>query len=330
MTEWNNELEKKILKKSKYTLTLRILKILITIIFVYGIYVFSLHSIQDKLDVTNKNHYYSSLVLEWTVPNVIGDFTVYDETTNLLGTKKFSYNIFKRIGKEVKVIGEAKVEKKLFNNFSTISYNTPVSEKLNDFTFSLPEDPRTEEKLTAERISEVWGTLEKLPEGTVGELAFSTTSFMEPEELLEKLSDYDLDVLWMPLYTGEFKNYNPNFWGKSDNLLMVHDLIGLTGGIDHHDGYSLSFRGLALSEENIQGSKNLMLKNMKELLNESDSYLNFLGISNLDKKYKYLTEEGFIVYGAVVTGPTKELLKLKKEKFIQNEQLGDVELWNWE
>lgn len=39
-----------------------------------------------------------------------------------------------------------------------------------------------------------------LPEGTVAEMAFSTTEFMKPEELLASLQDYDLYVLWMPLY----------------------------------------------------------------------------------------------------------------------------------
>ena len=41
-------------------------------------------------------------------------------------------------------------------------------------------------------------------------------------------------------------------------------------------------------------------------------------------------ENGFTVYEAVVTGPVKELLKLADEEKIQGEQLGEVELWNWE
>lgn len=69
---------------------------------------------------------------------------------------------------------------------------------------------------------------------------------------------------------------------------------------------------------------------MKELLNKQKSYYeSFLGLSHLEEKYQFLKDEGFIVYGAVVTGPVKELLKLKDAPFVQGEQLGGIELWNW-
>lgn len=58
-----------------------------------------------------------------------------------------------------------------------------------------------------------------------------------------------------------------------------------------------------------------MLKQMEGLLkNESQSYYeNFLGLDHLKERHQYLKKNGFIVYGAVVTGPVKELLKLKKK-----------------
>ena len=37
-------------------------------------------------------------------------------------------------------------------------------------------------------------------------LAFSTTSFLKPKELLKQLENVDVDVLWMPLYAGELKS----------------------------------------------------------------------------------------------------------------------------
>lgn len=38
---------------------------------------------------------------------------------------------------------------------------------------------------------------------------------------------------------------------------------------------------------------------------------------------------GFMVYGAVVTGPTKELLRLQELEEIQGVQLGEITFWNW-
>lgn len=322
MTEWNKELEKKILRKSRFTLTFRILKVLVIFIVIYFLYMYTLIFVTNKLDVANKIYIDTTLALEWTVPNVWSDYSFTEESTNIFGTKKISYNLLKRVGNKDVVIGEANVTKKLFNWGSTIALTHPSYKDLNPFQFYLPSDQSVIQTETS--LPYVWKTLEKLPEGTVGELAFSTTSMMKPEELIEKLKKYDIHILWMPLYTGE-------------NEL---DLIGLTGGIEYIKedsnsetslgGYGF-VRNLYLLEEHIEESKEVMLKNMERLLNKSDNYLEyFLHLNDLDEKYKYLKEEGFIVYGAVVTGPTKELLKLKDESFIQGEQLGEIELWNWE
>lgn len=332
MTEWNKELEKRILKKSKFTLSFRILRILLMVVFIYAIYMIIANIIVDKLGVGNENMYFSSLALEWTIPNVRGDFEIKEEDLTAFGTKSLTYNLIKKVGSEDVVIGEAQVTKRLFSGLSNITYSHPGLQQLSEFSFSLPEDPRTERKLEANASPHVWESLEMLPEGTVGELAFSTTSFMEAEKLIENLREYDIHILWMPLYTGEFVDFDPYSWSGSDNsMIMVSDIIGLTGGIDHGEYYHQSFRINRLDDGSIKDSQQLMLKNMEEILNKSDSYYeNFLRLGHLEEKYKYLKDEGFIVYGAVVTGPVKELLKLKDAPFVQGEQLGEVELWNWE
>ncbi|WP_164669665.1 anti-sigma factor [Virgibacillus doumboii] len=331
MTEWNKDLEKRILKKSKFTLAFRIIRILLIVVFIYAAYMIVTNIVADNLNVGKENMYYSSLALDWTVPNVRGDFEIKEEEMTAFGTKKLSYDLLKKVGSEDIVIGEAHVIKRLFSGLSHITYSHPGLQRLSNFSFSLPMDPRTDKKLEANTSPNVWDTLEKLPEGTVGELAFSTTSFMESEELIESLQDYDIHVLWMPLYTGEFEEFEPNSWGGGSNTIRVNDRIGLTGGIDHDENYNQSFRIRWLNESSVKESKQLMLKNMKELLNKSKSYYeDFLGLGHLEERYQYLKEEGFTVYGAVVTGPVKELLKLKNAGFVQGEQLGEVELWNWE
>ncbi|WP_268895059.1 anti sigma factor C-terminal domain-containing protein [Paenibacillus sp. USDA918EY] len=35
------------------------------------------------------------------------------------------------------------------------------------------------------------------------------------------------------------------------------------------------------------------------------------------------------MYGAVVTGPTKEILKLKEDPEVSAIRIGEVALWNW-
>ncbi|KGR91085.1 hypothetical protein CD30_08385 [Ureibacillus massiliensis 4400831 = CIP 108448 = CCUG 49529] len=331
MTEWNKELEKRILKKSRFTLTFKIIRILLMVVFIYAIYMIIANIVTDKFAVGKENMYFSSLSLEWTVPNVRGDFRIEEQDLTVFGTKSFSYNLLKKVGSEDLVIGEAQVTKRLFNDLSNITYSHPGLRQLSEFSFSLPENPGTNMKLEANPSPHVWESLEMLPEGTVGELAFSTTSFMESEKLIENLRDYDIDILWMPLYTGEFVNFDPYGWSESNNLIIVSDVIGLTGGRDHDENFNQTLRINRLDESSIKESKQLMLENMKELLNKSNSYYeNFLGLGHLEEKYQYIEEEGFTVYGAVVTGPVKELLRLKDAPFVQGEQLGEVELWNWE
>ncbi|MCC3355647.1 anti-sigma factor [Bacillus sp. REN16] len=331
MTEWNKDLEKRILKKSRFTLAFRIIRILLVVLFIYAIYMIFVNIIADKMDVGKEAMYYSSLALEWTVPNVRGDFDIKEEEMTSFGTKRLSYNLLKKVGIKDLVIGEAEVTKRLSSHYSNITYSHPGLQQLSEFSFSLPEDPRTNRKLDANTSPHVWGSLEMLPEGTVGELAFSTDSFMESEKLIANLREFDIHILWMPLYTGEFVNFEPYGWSGSNNLIMVSDVIGLTGGIDHDENFHQTLRINRLDESSVKESKQLMLDNMEELLGKTESYYErFLGLGHLKEKYQYLQEEGFTVYGAVVTGPVKELLKLKEASFIQGEQLGEVELWNWE
>ena len=206
-------------------------------------------------------------------------------------------------------------------------YLKPKTER--EHNFYLPEHPKTGNKLEANEKPGVWTKLDKVHEGTVAELSFSTKSYMTPEEMLEFLKPYDLDVLWMPLYTGEMKGFEPGSWSGGGNTLSVEP-IGFTGGRDAHDGYNSTSKNL-LYEERTDENKKRMLKQMKNLLeNESTSYQeNFLGLSHLEERYNYLMKEGFQVYGAVVTGPVKELLKLKENEQIQGANLGDMSYWNW-
>lgn len=109
----------------------------------------------------------------------------------------------------------------------------------------------------------------------------------------------------------------------------IHNIIGLTAGSDHDEQFQGQFRVNILADETLKESKQMMLQNMEELLGKNKSYYEgLLGLGQLQEKYAYLTKEGFTVYGAVVTGPVKELLKLKDASFIQRERLGDVELWS--
>lgn len=332
MREWNEHTEKRILIKSKFTLTWRILKTLFIVWLLYGIYGILIDILADKFHVTEKNAYYSKLVLEWHNPNIRASFHLLEnKQLNLFGTNEFTFPLQKLVGSDEVLIGEAQVKKRFFSSHSFNKYNHPGRERLSDFSFSLPEHPITHEKLEGNANPNVWPTLEKLHEGTVGELAFSTTEFLTAEELVSRLKDFDLHIVWLPLYTGEYVHYSPSISSSSEKSLSLAGRIGLTGGSEYNDEYYETFRIRYITEEFLTESEKLMLTNMEHVLSKGESYYSkFLGLTNLKHQYNYISTEGFITYGAVVTGPVKELLKLKELDWVQGEQLGEVALWNWD
>ncbi|WP_453992983.1 anti-sigma factor [Bacillus nitroreducens] len=333
MTEWTKDKEKRILWKYRFSLTFRIIRVFLILFFLYSVYMILLSIGYSHSKLGEKNVFHINLAIDWTEPGLHGDYFVFNtgEITPFF-SQKMTIPISQTIGKEEQIVGEWNVTKRLLNSFSTkeITYfQKPDREK---FQFSLPEDPRTGETLAGTNGSDEseWQKLEMVHEGTVANLAFSTNQFYKPEDLLTKLEEYDLDVDWMPLYAGELKEFDTGWSSASPGGYLSVDTIGLTRAIQ----MEADFRGSTeymLNSQSIDETKRLMLENMKYLIdNESKKYREFvLGLLNLEERYSYLKENGFVVYGAVVTGPVKELLKLKEEQGLRNIQVGEFEYWNW-
>ncbi|WP_249745553.1 anti-sigma factor [Mesobacillus boroniphilus] len=327
--EWTKDKEKKILFKYRFTLTMRVIRVIAATLFFFWLYMLVVSISYHALDLDKKHLFYSRLAMDWTQPNMQDDFGGIEsvEITPFL-TQKISYPVFKMIGKEPELVGTKQLAKRMIPIYSTnnTEYIKPKTER--EYNFYLPEHPKTGNKLNANEDPSVWTKLEKVHEGTVAELSFSTKEYKTPEEMLEFLKPYDLDVLWMPLYTGELKDYEESWHGSGDSLSV--EPFGFTGGREARDNYRSTSK-YGLEEKFTDENKKLMLKQMKKLLdNESTSYReNFLGLTHLEERYDYLMKEGFQVYGAVVTGPVKELLKLKENEQIQGANLGEMAYWNW-
>lgn len=335
MNEWSEEKERNILKRSKWLLTIKIIKILLIIGLCYAIYMVSITVISKMRGTELEDEYYMKVATSMKYPNIfVKDQWFQDESINAFGTREFSASLVKYVGKEESLVVNVKIKKGLINRFSSIRFQDSGLQALSHLSsFVLPNEGNKQEDAEPETTQFVWQQLEKLHEGTVSELKFTTHEFMSPEDLLEKLAPYDLDVLWMPLFTGEFESFEPSSYGRTGEKVEILDKIGLYGGHGHGANGDFNYRTNihTLQSETIHESKQLLLDNMEEMLDKGSSYYKeFLRMNFLEERYKYLQENGFQVYGAVVTGPTKELLKLRSETGIHEVQLGDVALWNWE
>lgn len=328
MTEWSQGNEKKILRKYRFTLTFRVLRILLICFVIYALYIAGVSIVFEKTRPDLKHAYNSLIVLEWQHPNMKGQYSkgLPAEITPFL-TQKMSYPLEKQVGKEKVVVGEMRVEKSMLNSNSSMSMDLTSTNTSQQFNFNLPEDPVTGKATSSHLNNNVWKTLEKLPEGAVAEMAFSTSTFKEPKDLVKMLAPYDVRIVWMPLYTGEFKSFEPTSSDRISGTITIYDRIGLSGGLTVSDDYSHISE--AQDFTSLRDSQYWMLKNMEKLLAEKESYYEgFLGLHHLQERYDYIKKNGFQAYGAVVTGPTKRLLMLKDLEGISNEMLGDVELMN--
>ncbi len=82
--------------------------------------------------------------------------------------------------------------------------------------------------MRANQSPEAWETLEKVHEGTVADLAFSTKDFISPEEMFELLKDYDIRINWMVLYMEELETFTEGWSGGSNSVSVAP--WGLTHG----------------------------------------------------------------------------------------------------
>lgn len=339
--KWNKDVENRILRKSRFALTFRIVRVLIVAVIVFLIYSGLLDLYGNSSRTFEKAHFYNELAIEWTTPNIRSRMPSPTWEVNLFGVGEITYPLFRRVGNETIAVGEAKITKAPFSFLSKkeVEMYGEESNHSNDFTFYYGVDPQTGEQLETDDIPETWQTLEMLPEGTVGELAFSLEEMMTPEQLAEMLGDYDIGFTWMALYTGEYQEGSSiqetsMEWAGGRKIMASPTSFGLTPEYDKAEDFMSSgfswFFGARWGPSVID-TQNTMLKNMEKILAESVSYQkDFLGLPHLQERYDYIQENGFVTFGAVVTGPVKELLKLQDVEGIHSPMLGEVELWNWD
>ncbi|MGI6453056.1 MAG: anti sigma factor C-terminal domain-containing protein [Syntrophomonadaceae bacterium] len=248
-----------------------------------------------------------------------------------------NYAMQKRVGKDEFVIGDLDIKQ----FFSSMNVNWQWRENsFKDYLyFYHPDqlnDPATNDirPHIADSSDQVWEALGILPEGTVAELSLSLTETFSIDEVKRLFADYDVDITWYAVSTGIEVNphYNPDrqaplsashgVWGVPDfsrHMLRSNSTISDDHSVNESDDHSVN--------------EEYLLESMEFLIqNEAVARKTYRGHHEnlqLAQRYDYIKTHGIEVYGVVVTGPTKELLKLKDLDLVQFPGLGEVRLWNW-
>lgn len=335
--EWNEDKAQEIVRKHKkhfsLRLSLKIIRVSIVIILIYSIYMIGLSIFYHKSTIGKQTEFYQKLAIDWTYPELTSEISAgfTHEITPLL-TQKITIPLEKRIGEKGYVVSKLGLSKPLLTALTNVEIEKSYPYEASDqgFEFYLPYDPNSGSKLMGNENPEVWRTLEMVHEGNVANLAFSMDDYYSPQEIIEYLSPYDVSILWMPLYMGEMQKFTEGDWGgRSDNTMSLSLPWGLSGARLMDEDFMGGSLVTELDGNTIKESRNAMIQNMQMMLKTKTNLAKqLLGTEYLQERVDYLNDEGFQVYGAVVTGPVKELLALKELEGIHSARLGEIKHWN--
>ncbi|GGF82173.1 hypothetical protein GCM10010912_29140 [Paenibacillus albidus] len=261
-------------------------------------------------------------------------------STHVFFTTDFAGKLVKRIGDEQVTVGDYSL-RMLLGRASISQYSWLDEQSVNGGVFYYPRAGTPTG--TGERWDdEEWGKLEKLPEGTVAEVYLSFDQLFTTDQLLQKFEGRNMEPVWFAADTGPDAvdaegqvlttplgfPYQP-IWHADDMIVQeVKETkagwFGMTGSrsVLSSSPPVESYGSGELREENFM--KTLYL--MQEYKSIAAKVAPFI---RLDESVSYLEENGVRLYGAVVTGPVKELLKLREEPRISHLRVGEVRLWNW-
>lgn len=259
------------------------------------------------------------LITEMTMPNV--QLASGGINSGWYFTTEGRADLEKRIGRENRPVGT--LETRMFFNRLNVHRNW-TDEYYSSHLFFI--HPGQTERLQDHDLdfysASAWETLAKLPEGTVAEMALSFDRLYTIDETLVLFRDYDLDVVWFAVDTGvEDAVDHPlgalwNSWGFSNfgpSALDYEWPLEMHGDGDKRAKAFLDGMEFLLQHEKWARS----------------AYHGMNADLRLAERYAHLSENGVRLYGAVVTGPTPELLKLKDDERIRAAGVGEAALWNW-
>lgn len=184
-----------------------------------------------------------------------------------------------------------------------------------------------------------WEILERLPEGTVAEAYLSFDKLYSTDDVLKKFIDKNMQPVWFAVDTA-FDDVNSqeydSFVGFPYVPLWHHGDMTVTSHKEEKRGLFARTVSESAQAPRVEeyGSADLRNENFMDtlrLLGKYEKIANRIGGDlRISERISYLNSNGVKIYGIVVTGPSKEILKLQKESWVAGIHLGEVRLWNWE
>ncbi|MFG1734512.1 anti-sigma factor [Paenibacillus sp. 843] len=186
-----------------------------------------------------------------------------------------------------------------------------------------------------------WARLEKLPEGTVAEAYVSFDRFFTTDELLKQFENRNMEAVWFAVDTGPDERFGggddviSNPVGFPSYPVWHHDDLTITSYKEEKRGWfgKIVSSGGHYPSIETYGDGELrnehFIKSLR-LLQEYDLIASGVApFVDVDASLAYVEQNGVRLYGAVITGPVKELLTLREVSWVRDLRVGEVRLWNW-
>ncbi|MED4602660.1 anti-sigma factor [Paenibacillus validus] len=279
----------------------------------------------------NRMEHYKDIVtstIAVTRPNVE---VALSSNSNLFFTMDLHGKMRRQIGDERAVVGDFSFS--FVFNRPGIGQMSWLNDHTNTAVFQFPNTFRQDS-------GQEWSKLEKLPEGTVTEAALSFDRMFTTDELLQQFKNKNMTPVWFAADTGLEKTSEESIvWnpvGFPYHPVWHHDDMRITSYKEQKSGWfgKIVTKGGSYPAIDTYGSGELRNENFMKtlrLLQDYRSITKTLAPSlQIDQTIQYLETNGVKLYGAVVTGPTKEILKLKQEPWVAGIRVGEVRLWNWQ
>ncbi|MGF9695960.1 anti sigma factor C-terminal domain-containing protein [Paenibacillus sp. MABNR03] len=328
--EWGHQQFRRMVWKTRWKFFLNAGGALFLVFLVYHIYVSALHIYFDQSKV--RNHFMRSII---SVVEMHGDGLRVEkrisaepfEVTPFL-TQKANLKIYRHVGSWEVITGEIQAKLSITGKFTYSITNTGAYMNGNKpgpfyLPYSLVDGKSdyndSEENSSLKRLAEI-------DDGHVAEMSLSLKNLASPDQLMKLLSDYDVAVTAMPIYSGEFTQPDASYSRAGMYDYNVPHL-SLKPLYEFHENGARWFNYFIPDDAGqMQEQVEAMLTELKWMIN----HLEYNEAAKDKQRLAYLEENGVQVYGVVVTGPVRELEKLTKLAEFHHFQLSRVEVWNWD
>lgn len=320
---------KRLVWRTRLSIIFTVIRTLLAIFLLYTVYMIAMLMFYNFSGKEAAFDRFVTTVIETRYPGISVDKSSLQNTqiTPFL-TQKTNLTLYSQVGDWEAVLGDVAAKKTLFGKLELdINFDKKyLNDTIHD-VYALPSDLLGKEEKATQEEPWVAEQLRNISDGYVAQLQFSTRESMEPEELLEILEAYDVNVLEMPVHAGELTGAVEDVGYESAGNILFISPLKLRPGVEYDKKNLLSVTYSSLSGA---GGLEEALKQLPKDLEWLVEHGGYYEAEYDRQRLEYIKENPIRVFGAIVTGPIREIEKLAEDERFHQFHIGGIEVWNWD